>query len=452
MLVFGADRPPQYWAVGEENEPILTRFHGNEQNETDRFRWSYPQATLFIYGYRGAPALIELRLAAPRREGIAPAQVIFTHQDGQLVTTTVAGYWRYYRFLLPTSTTGESFLRWSTEPYVAPPDIRELGLALSRVNFLTTVERPPLSGQMIGWAILPLLVWWAGTLWRWDERLRNILTGLALLPAIGLASFPVGAEYWLPSLPWPWWPLAPVLILALWPSLANYLQRLSKRITPQPRWSWFGIILAFAGLIAIRFGVPAWIALLPVISGVWLVWPLITDDEEGSVWPVGRSLLLITGIALATRLIELDQMPLALWRDESRHGLLALRVWTEPTFRPIYVVKDADLPALFFYLVAPIVGNWGAHAWSVRLVSALAGAFTPLALYWFASPLIGRRAAVLAAALLAWASWSLSMSRWAFPATLDHLLVLTAGGCYGEGLIQDSNTGARGVMLSGPRC
>ena len=434
ILLFGADRPPQYWAVGEENEPILTRFHGNEQNETDRFRWSYPQATLFIYGYRGAPALIELRLAAPRREGIAPAQVIFTHQDGQLVTTTVAGYWRYYRFLLPTSTTGESFLRWSTEPYVAPPDIRELGLALSRVNFLTTVERPPLSGQMIGWAILPLLVWWAGTLWRWDERLRNILTGLALLPAIGLASFPVGAEYWLPSLPWPWWPLAPVLILALWPSLANYLQRLSKRITPQPRWSWFGIILAFAGLIAIRFGVPAWIALLPVISGVWLVWPLITDDEEGSVWPVGRSLLLITGIALATRLIALDQMPLALWRDESRHGLLALRVWTEPTFRPIYVVKGADLPALFFYLVAPIVGNWGAHAWSVRLVSALAGAFTPLALYWFASPLIGRRAAVLAAALLAWASWSLSMSRWAFPATLDHLLVLTAGGLLWRGL------------------
>ncbi len=434
ILLFGADRPLQYWAVGEENEPILTRFHGNEQNETDRFRWSYPQATLFIYGYRGAPALIELRLAAPRRSGIAPAQAIFTYQDGQLATMTVAGYWRRYRFLLPTSTTGETFLRWETEPYTATPDIRELGLALSRVHLLTTVERPPLSGQIIGWATLPLLVWWAGTLWHWAVRLRSLSAGLALLPAIGLAFFPVEAEYWLPSLPWPWWPLVPVLILTIWPSVAHHLQHLPQRIASQPRLGWLGMFLAFAGLIAIRFGVPAWIALLPVIGGVWLAWTLITDDEEGSVWPVGWSLLLITGIALATRLFALDQIPPALWRDESRHGLLAWRIWTDSTFRPIYVVKDADLPALFFYLVAPIVGNWGAHAWSVRLVSALAGALTPLALYWFVSPLIGRRAAVLAATLLAWASWSLSMSRWAFPATLDHLLVLIAGGLLWRGL------------------
>ncbi|NJN18858.1 MAG: hypothetical protein HC822_22665 [Oscillochloris sp.] len=42
--------------------------------------------------------------------------------------------------------------------------------------------------------------------------------------------------------------------------------------------------------------------------------------------------------------------------------------------------------------------------------------------------MIGRRPAVFAAGLYAWSSWSLSMSRWAFPATLDHLLVLAAVG------------------------
>lgn len=104
------------------------------------------------------------------------------------------------------------------------------------------------------------------------------------------------------------------------------------------------------------------------------------------------------------------------------------------SFRPIYVPVFADLPALLFYLMAPVVGLLGPEAWRARLVSAVAGALTPLALYWFAAPVIERRAAVLGAALLAWASWSLSMSHWAFPATLDHLLVLTAAGLLWRGL------------------
>ncbi|MFO7169622.1 MAG: cytochrome c biogenesis protein CcsA, partial [Chloroflexota bacterium] len=84
--------------------------------------------------------------------------------------------------------------------------------------------------------------------------------------------------------------------------------------------------------------------------------------------------------------------------------------------------------ALLFYLIAPVVGLLGPGVMSVRLVSALAGGLTPLALWWAARPLVGPRAAVAAAGLLSWASWSLSMSRWAFPATLDQLLTLAALG------------------------
>ncbi|NCC32308.1 MAG: hypothetical protein EOM24_09820, partial [Chloroflexia bacterium] len=90
----------------------------------------------------------------------------------------------------------------------------------------------------------------------------------------------------------------------------------------------------------------------------------------------------------------------------------------------------------------------GPHPWSVRLVSALAGALTPLALYWASAPLIGRRAALIAAGLLASASWALSMSRWAFPATLDHLLVLTALGLIWRTLPVDSS---RLGLLAVPR-
>lgn len=434
VLLTGADRPAQYWKVGEDNEPPLVRFHGNEQNEDGLFRWSYPQATLFLYGYRGSPALVELRLAAPRRDGMHPAQVAFSYQDGQLATTTVAGYWRRYQLLLPTSTTTETFLSWQTDPYVALPDVRELGVALSGVKLLTIVTRPPLSGQLIGWAVLPLLVWWVGIVWGWSGRWRDGAAILALVPAIGLAFVPVVAEYWLPTLPWPAWPLVPIGLLVGWPLIAAGFARVSHWVALQPQWPWLGLTSAFAGLLALRFGAPVWLMLPISIAGVWLAWSLLHHREESASWPIGWMLAGITGVALITRLIALDQMPPALWRDEARHGLLALQIWTDPTFRPVYVVKDADLPALFFYLVAPFVGILGPHAWSVRLVSALAGALTPLALYWFSAPIVGRRAAVLGAALLAWASWSLSMSRWAFPATLDHVLVLTAGGLLWRGL------------------
>lgn len=434
LLWFSPIRTSHTWRVGEDHEPVLVAFHGNEQNATDLFRWSQPQAALFLYGYRGAPALVELRLAAPRQPGMAPAQAAFAYQDGDLGTVTVAGYWRRYRLLVPTAITGETVLRWSTEPYIALSDVRELGIALSGVRQWPLADRPPLSVQIIAWSILPLLVWVAGVVWRWPVFWRDTGALLALAPALGLALVPATAEYWLPTVPWPWWPGLPALVLAVWPALATGWRVVTQWAVVRPIVSWIGLAAAFASLLALRAGAPAWVTLPLVLSGVGLAWPLTTDSEERSTWPIGGLLAAMTVVALVVRLVALDQMPPALWRDEARHGLLALQIWSDPSFRPIYVPVVADLPALLFYLMAPVVGLLGPEAWSARLVSAVAGALTPLALYWFAAPVIGRRAAVLGAALLAWASWSLSMSRWAFPATLDHLLVLAAAGLLWRGL------------------
>ncbi|WP_322490210.1 ArnT family glycosyltransferase [Chloroflexus sp.] len=434
LLCFSPVRSPHAWRVGEDHEPVLVGFHGNEQNETDLFRWSQPQAGLFLYGYRGTPAVVELRLAAPRQPGMAPAQATFAYQDGDVGTVTVAGYWRRYRLLVPATATGETVLRWSTEPYIALPDVRELGVALSGVRQWSLADRPTLSAQTIAWSALPLLVWMAGVVWRWPVFWRDAGALLALAPALGLALVPATAEYWLPTVPWPWWPVLPALALVIWPELAAGWRSVTQWAAARSIVGWMGLVVALASLFALRASTPAWIALPLVIGGVGLAWPLIADSEERSVWPIGGLLAAITAIALMTRLVALDQMPPALWRDEARHGLLALQIWSDPSFRPIYVPVFADLPALLFYLMAPVIGLLGPAAWSARLVSAVAGALTPPALYWFAAPVIGRRAAVLGAALLAWASWSLSMSRWAFPATLDHLLVLTAAGLLWRGL------------------
>ncbi|MGB9738321.1 MAG: ArnT family glycosyltransferase [Chloroflexus sp.] len=387
-----------------------------------------------MYGYRGVPALVELRLAAPRAPGMPPAQAVFTDHEGLLAVATIAGYWRRYRLIVPTTTTTDTVVRWTTDPYVSTRDVRELGLALSGVKLLALVGQPPLSNQTVAWGTLPLLVWMAATVWRWPDRWRIAATGLAVIPALGLALFPVAAEYWLPSMPWLWWPVLPALALVIWPELAAGWRSVAQWAAARPIVGWMGLVVALASLFALRAGALAWIALPLVFGGVGLAWPLITDSEERSIWPIDHLLVAITGVALLTRLVALDQMPVALWRDEARHGLLALRIWSEPDFRPIYVPVVADLPALLFYLMAPVVGILGPHVWSVRLVSAVAGALTPLALYWFVAPIIGRRTAVLSAALLAWSSWSLSMSRWAFPATLDHVLVLTAAGLLWRGL------------------
>jgi 4-amino-4-deoxy-L-arabinose transferase-like glycosyltransferase len=113
-----------------------------------------------------------------------------------------------------------------------------------------------------------------------------------------------------------------------------------------------------------------------------------------------------------------------MWRDEARHGLLALRILQDSQYRPVYVPGVADIPALLFYLDAVPISLFGAHPWTVRLVPALAGALTPLALYWLVQPLFGRRVAMLAAVLMAVSVWHMGLSRLGFAATLGPPLTI----------------------------
>ena len=147
----------------------------------------------------------------------------------------------------------------------------------------------------------------------------------------------------------------------------------------------------------------------------------------------------ITLLALALRLAGLDGLPLGMWRDEARHGLLALRILHDPSYRPVYVPNVADIPALLFYLAAVPIQLFGAHPWTIRLIPALAGALTPLALYFVARPLFGTRAALLAATLLAVSVWQISLSRLAFAATLGPPLTLLAIGLVWRALMSTTD-------------
>ncbi|HEX5689171.1 MAG TPA: glycosyltransferase family 39 protein, partial [Roseiflexaceae bacterium] len=131
--------------------------------------------------------------------------------------------------------------------------------------------------------------------------------------------------------------------------------------------------------------------------------------------------------ALALRFYDLAELPYGLWRDEGRHGLEALHMLADPNYRPAYILGGVDLPGLGLMPFAWALRIWGIHVWSMRTVTALAGALAVLPLYALTRRLFGRGAIpLLAAGLLAVSSWSITLSRFSFPTIFDPLLQLTA--------------------------
>ncbi len=411
------------------NHRSLVRFYQTEQNDTDTYRWSEPQAAVFFYGFEGRTIMAGLRLTAPRQANTPPPLTKLNVQGRAFGAFAVLPGWRRYHVLFPSAPAGETPLVLNTDP--APPiagEQRELGLVLSHVNGQPATGADSFAFPRRAVFLLGLIL----LLWMLLQRFHALAAFLIGLAGAGVAgwamAFPLISEYWLPTWHAWWLPFVALVWLAL--PLRNLLP------AGIPLMPWGGLALGLAALAALRLGVDPTLAIAGLIIGTFLALTGVRDQRpvpEEQLSAIGRfwepaALLVITALALGLRFYQLDTLPLGLWRDEARHGMLAQMIWQDSTFRPVYVVAGADLPALLFYLMAPIIGWFGPHAWSVRFVSALAGALTPLALWWAVRPLIGARAATLAAALIAWASWSLSMSRWAFPATLDHLLMLVALG------------------------
>lgn len=445
-LLIGARvaRIDQYVSVKDPSaRHTLAGFYEIERNPTDVFRWSRPEAALFLFGFDGRPAQVMLRLVAPRDTADMP--VVFTSMRGRLVGAfVVAPGWRRYYVLTPTDPSGDTPLLLRTAAYRPLGDERDLGVALSEFAALPVAGSawlpPPVralflaSFPLLGWLIF---VWRAprrtpsSMVWRW-----GVVVFLASLSGAA-AAFPVVAGVLLPTLGWPWWPLLPLALVVAWRPIRSFQEGVVARLRAGGlSMVWTGVASTLLLVIALRLSLPPVLGMIGLAAMVALTVATLRLNDGSVVavveQPVRRkealALILITAVAVVLRLYRLDDLPSGMWRDEARHGLLALRIWNDPEYRPVYVVAGADLPALLFYLMAPVLAVTGPGVGAVRLVSALAGAFMPLALWWAARPLIGARAALYGAAFLAWASWGLSMSRWAFPATLDHLLELIAIG------------------------
>jgi len=412
----------------------LSGFWEVEHTDEGGFRWSRSSAAIRLFGLeQRASVLLQARLSASRKPGLPLAQL--TIEDGNAsMRFQIRREWRRYMTLLPAPPRGAEGraieLRSLAEPL--HDDSRDLGLALDWFTATqqprTPLDRLPDAGRLAFLVVIGLLGYVA--IRRTGVSLSiALLLVLAAATALGSAIViaPATLAYWLPNL----WLLA----------LAGWIALLLPKILPwlRQRQSRFTHV---AALVAVGAGV----ALLPLqqpwssaagwallLSGSIVLAAALPALPAAEANPLSRrtvafALSAITLLALALRLSGLDSLPLGMWRDEARHGLLALRILNDPSYRPVYVPNVADIPALLFYLAAVPIQLFGAHPWTIRLIPALAGALTPLALYFAARPLFGTRAALLAAALLAVSVWQLSLSRLAFAATLGPPLTLLAIG------------------------
>jgi 4-amino-4-deoxy-L-arabinose transferase-like glycosyltransferase len=143
-------------------------------------------------------------------------------------------------------------------------------------------------------------------------------------------------------------------------------------------------------------------------------------------WMIATLLLLL--LALGLRLHRIQEIPFGMWRDEARHGLVALGILEDPSYRPIYVAERSpklNLPGFGLHLLAPGLALFGITPWSMRVVTAVAGALTVLPAFFLARRLFGSlEAAFLGALFLACSFWHLIQSRWAFPTAFDPLFAV----------------------------
>ncbi len=133
-------------------------------------------------------------------------------------------------------------------------------------------------------------------------------------------------------------------------------------------------------------------------------------------WRDWLPLLLVVLAGAFLRLIHIGDLPPGLYRDEAFYGLDALSVTRGEL--ALYFAANNGREGMFMYLLAPAIALLGRTPEALRIVSALIGVATLIAIYAAGRSLFSHRIGVLGAAILAVTFWHLAISRVAFRAIL----------------------------------
>lgn len=461
-------RTPPRWRL-DVGTPGDTRFIAGfsipevERGSATTFRWSEPDARLMLHGANSGPFVLSLRLhnENEQRSPTTEHRLALQRSGADVATWEVTEGWRVYQVLLDAREVSQGLdatpLNLVSNAYrPGPGDSRDLGVVLDWLELVPlSRDRVPLIGStpqqqalLLTWGLVLL----AGACWRVNRMLLPQLprwTGvrigaLVVLLAGAVVLWAVRDPYTLawafPATPW----MLGLATLALWGNPVIDAGR-GLAYAVNRRWHLTSlttlVLLAGMGSLIIaqvlfhrQQGIGVGIAL--AIAGGFL----LCISSTGSVPGIGNelrdeipgdllsnkrlALLLLLGIfcvALGMRFYQITTLPYALWRDEARHGMIALHILEDPSYRPIYIAAErVNMPALGLYPFALALRIWGMHDWSMRPVTALMGALTVFPLYGLVRHLAGRRdLALLTVALLAVSSWHVTISRFSFPTIFD---------------------------------
>ncbi len=428
-------QPPISQRVGARGDAaVVAGFYPPESSPEGTYRWTDGDSALSFFGFEPARSILAgFTITGPPHTLSNAAYLTLQSNAGAFVVTRPAPSQRVYHTLIHTTT------RWRS------PEIRLLGSTFQPSrddNRLLGVVAHRVTARAVGggggvprleraafWALLVTLVFVITSRLVRRAYAFGLALGLTMLIAGAQWRYPAGLARSFPPL-WVLWSALLGVVAAAWAS-----GRLSLALVRPERWTMIGLLAGVigAGLLRVRLAMPLGSLLLAggaiVVAGAVDRRDMPVAEEDAR--PGRLTGVLVLGcvlIALVLRLAALGSVPFGLWRDEARHGLLALQILRDPGYRPIYVPGTADIPALLFYLQTVPIRLLGPTVAAVRLVPAVAGALTVLPAYFLGRLLLGPAGGVATAFLLAVSSWHIALSRLAFAAVLDPLFTLSALG------------------------
>ncbi len=355
--------------------------YGLERNATGAFVWMRPEGSVSVPlaapgRYRLTLLLQESPLATSPRaitlnsagDSAPPAAVTTTPGPYSIEVTVPARAWA-------TGGDRTRAIEWQAPAFVAPGDGRALGFILTGVRVEPLAPAPALPAELL----LPALT--------------LLALGYAAARVLGLAKVAAGGA------------LALLLLaVAVAATVAHAaVLTLAYRLLPRP--------LTLVGALLL-------LAPVPLVARGRVAVPTADNRRFWSrrSWPIAPLAL----AALALRLWGLDRT--SLWRDE---GYTV--VFTHLPWRTLLGFDEGyDVHPPLYYVLTKLVARALPDAIAGRALSAVAGALTIVALYACAARLLDRRAALVAALVLALAPLHLWYSQEARMYTLLGLFVTLA--------------------------
>jgi len=161
-----------------------------------------------------------------------------------------------------------------------------------------------------------------------------------------------------------------------------------------------------------------------VVAAVAIAWRRRGERSPSTRESVARweaiTLATIILLALALRTINLAQVPYTIMGDETKYSLVSRYLIEHQIIKPFSTGSDGHW-YLYYLITGGFINLFGSTTEAMRLPSALAGTLMVLAAYAVVRQLWGRRAALIAAALLAAYSHNIHFSRLGFNSIYDPL-------------------------------